>query len=175
MDQPQDHLHVPSSSVLDALCSRVPWCRREILAATLELTVEIADEGREGRRVGTLFILGDAEGVLAHARPLILDPLAGHAPAATHITDPQLRGTLKELAQLDGAFIIADDGAVVGACRYLDVSADGIELPFGLGSRHLTAAAVSRHLRVVAIAVSESGVVRIFCDGELSAEVGQHR
>jgi DNA integrity scanning protein DisA with diadenylate cyclase activity len=160
---------------MDVVCARAIWCRREILQATVDLALEIADEGQEGRHVGTLFILGDAEGVLARTRPLILDPLRGHAPAATHIADPQLRGTLKALAPLDGAFIIAEDGGVIAACRYVDVSAEGIELPFGLGSRHLTAAAVSRHLRVVAIAVSETGVVRIFCDGELFAEIGPHR
>jgi DNA integrity scanning protein DisA with diadenylate cyclase activity len=100
--------------------------------------------------------------------------LAGHAPGATHIA-PAAAGTLKELAQLDGASVMSDDGAVVAACRYLDVSAEGIELPFGLGSRHLTAAAVSRQLRVVALAVSESGIVRVFCGGGLLAEVGPYR
>jgi DNA integrity scanning protein DisA with diadenylate cyclase activity len=175
MRQQEDSLHVPSSSVLDVVCSRAIWCRRKILEATIDLAVEIAIEGREGRHVGALFVLGDADGVLACSRPLILDPLAGHAPGATHITDPPLRGTLKELAQLDGAFIMSDDGAVVAACRYLDVSAEGIELPFGLGSRHLTAAGVSRQLRVVAIVVSESGMVRVFCGGELLAEIGPYR
>ena len=71
---------------------------------------------REGRRIGTLFTLGKADAVLAASRALILDPLAGHAPARTHITDPDLRGTMKELAQLDGAFVISEDGTVVAAC-----------------------------------------------------------
>jgi DNA integrity scanning protein DisA with diadenylate cyclase activity len=55
--------------------------------------------------------------VIEHSRPLILDPLAGHPEAARHITDANLRGTLKELAQLDGAFVISDEGVVVAACR----------------------------------------------------------
>ena len=50
----------------------------EVLEALIELAVEIAREGREGRRVGTLFTLGDEEVVLAKSRCLILDPLAGH-------------------------------------------------------------------------------------------------
>ena len=75
-----------------------------------ELALEIAREGREGRRIGTLFTLGKADAVLAASRALILDPLAGHAPARTQITDPDLRGTMKELAQLDGAFVISEDG-----------------------------------------------------------------
>jgi hypothetical protein len=60
--------------------------------------LEIARERREGRRIGTLFTLGAAEAVLASSRPLILDPLLGHAPRRTHISDPDLRGTIKELA-----------------------------------------------------------------------------
>jgi DisA checkpoint controller-like protein len=76
---------------------------------------------------------------------------------ATHITDPRLRGTIKELSQLDGAFVVGDDGVVVAACRYLGVSAEGIEVPLGLGSRHLAGAAVSKQLGVIAIVVSESG------------------
>jgi hypothetical protein len=126
-----------SSSIFNSICSRVEWCRREVLDAVLELAVEIAREGREGRRIGTLFTLGHAEAVLSHSRPLILDPLSGHAPTATHVTDANLRGTVKELAQLDGAFVVSETGIVVAACRYLDASVEDIDLPLGLGSRHL--------------------------------------
>jgi DNA integrity scanning protein DisA with diadenylate cyclase activity len=88
-------------AALRTLCSRIPWCEPAVLESALELALEIAREGREGRRIGTLFTVGKADAVLAASRELILDPLAGHAPARTHITDPNLRGTIKELAQLD--------------------------------------------------------------------------
>ena len=71
----------------------------DVLDALIGLAVEIAREGREGRRVGTLFTLGDEETVLARSRPLILDPLAGHPEASRHITNLNLRGTIKELAR----------------------------------------------------------------------------
>lgn len=93
-----------SAQTVDLVCSKAPWCRREIFESTLALAVEVAREGREGRRVGALFTLGGADTVTACSRPLILDPLSAHVPAATHITDRRLRGTIKELAQLDGAF-----------------------------------------------------------------------
>src|SRR5206468_11693306 len=89
----------------------------EVLEALIELAVEIAREGREGRRIGTLFTFGDADAVLKHSRPLILDPLAGHTEDERQIRDVNLRGTIKELAQLDGAFVVSDHGIVVSACR----------------------------------------------------------
>lgn len=144
---------------------------RAVLNALLDLAIEIAREGREGRRIGTLFTFGQADAVLAHSRPLILDPLAGHAPHATSLFDANLRGTVKELAQLDGAFVVADDGAVRAACRYLDASVEDVELPLGLGSRHLAAASMSKSVGALAIVVSESAIVRVFCQGELIAEI----
>ena len=156
-------------AVLKKLCGAIPWCDPAVLEQTVELALEIAREGREGRRIGTLFTLGKAEAVLAASRPLILDPLAAHAPGRTHISDPNLRGTIKELAQLDGAFVISDTGTVVAACRYLDASVEQIDLPLGLGSRHLAAASISQRLGAIAIVVSESGVVRVFHRGDIEA------
>jgi diadenylate cyclase len=158
--------------MFDRVCAQASPCRREVLEPTIELAVEIAREGREGRRVGTLFTVGDERGVLEHSRPLILDPLAGHPDEVKHITDPNMRGTLKELAQLDGAFVISDVGVVVSACRYLDATtADPIELPLGLGSRHFAAASISKKTEAIAVVVSESAMIRVFDDGALIAEV----
>ena len=154
---------------IKTLCGQIPWCEPSVLESTVELALEIAREGREGRRIGTLFTVGHADAVLAASRALILDPLAGHAPARTHITDPDLRGTIKELAQLDGAFVISDSGIVVAACRYLDASVEQIDLPLGFGSRHLAAASISQRVGAIAIVVSESGVVRVFHDGHIEA------
>jgi diadenylate cyclase len=144
-------------AALKTLCSRISWCEPAVLESALELALEIAREGREGRRIGTLFTVGKVDAVLAASRALILDPLAGHTPARTHITNPDLRGTIKELAQLDGAFVISEAGIVVAACRFLDASVEQIDLPLGFGSRHLAAASVSQRLGAVAIVVSESG------------------
>jgi diadenylate cyclase len=156
-------------AALKSLCARISWCDPAVLESALELALEIAREGREGRRIGTLFTLGKADQVLAASRALILDPLAGHVPARTHITDPDLRGTIKELAQLDGAFVISETGSVVAACRYLDASGEQIELPLGYGSRHVAAASISQRLGAIAIVVSESGVVRVFHGGLIEA------
>jgi DNA integrity scanning protein DisA with diadenylate cyclase activity len=157
--------------MFETICADAHWCPRNVLEATLELAVEIAREGREGRRIGTLFTLGFAEAVLHNSRPLILDPIALHPPESREVTDPNCRGTLKELAQLDGGFILDEQGVVVAACRYLDTSTEGVKVTFGFGSRHLAAASMSRATGCIAIVVSESAVVRIFYKGNLHAEV----
>lgn len=158
-------------AMFEQICPKATWCPRDVLESLLELAIEIAREGREGRRIGTLFTLGFADAVLRYSRPLILDPVAMHPPELRRITDPDLRGTLKELAQLDGAFIVDEKGIVVAACRYLDTSSKEVELTFGLGSRHLAAASISKETNAIAIAVSESAVVRIYYQGRLQAEV----
>jgi len=143
----------------------------DVLQALIELAVEIAREGREGRRVGTLFTLGDERAVLAKSRSLILDPLSGHPESLRHVSNPNLRGTIKELAQLDGAFVVSHDGVVLSACRYLDAFASQVDVPLGLGSRHLAAANISAVTKAVGIVVSESSVVRLFCHGKLVGEI----
>ena len=49
------------------------------LEQTIRLAVEIAREGREGRKIGTMFVVSDAEETLRQSTCLILDPLQGHA------------------------------------------------------------------------------------------------
>ncbi len=148
---------------------------RNVNLSTLEhvllLGVEIAREGREGRRVGTLFIVSDSDEVLKRSKNIIFDPLKGHAEELRRIDDPNMREVIKELAQLDGAFIVSDDGVVVSACRHLNSSSQGIELPLGFGGRHMAGASISRETGAVAVVVSKSSIVRIFDDGELVGEI----
>jgi DNA integrity scanning protein DisA with diadenylate cyclase activity len=157
--------------MFEIVCSKLQECRASILEPLLELAVEIAREGREGRRIGTIFTLGDAETVMAWSRPLILDPLARHPQRDRRITSQQLWGTIKELAQLDGAFVVSDRGVFVAAARYLDSNASAIKMPFGLGSRHIAAAAITFATKAAAVVVSESSVVRVFERGVLLAEI----
>jgi diadenylate cyclase len=160
-----------SVTMFQPICAQLRRCQKENLEPVIELAVEIAREGREGRRIGTLFTFGDAEAVLSRSRPLILDPLAGHTDDSRNVRDANLRGTIKELAQLDGAFVVSNSGAVVSACRYLDAMASDVVLPFGLGSRHVAGASISAVTDAVAIVVSESAMVRVFDNGRLIAEI----
>ena len=153
------------------ICSERRGIDTRVLKQSVTLAVEIAREGREGRKIGTLFVVGASEAVLKTSRPLILDPLAGHPDDTKHINDPNVRETLKELAQLDGAFVVSDEGVVLSAARYIDAISDSLDLPLGLGSRHMAGASVSHRTNAVAVVVSESSMVRVFDDGELVSEI----
>jgi len=157
--------------MFESILCQVTEYDSEVLESLIELAVEIAREGREGRRIGTLFTVGDEQAVLARSRPLILDPLSGHPESVRHVSNSNLRGTIKELAQLDGAFVVSRDGVVLSACRYLDALTSEIDMPLGLGSRHIAAANMRAVTRAVTIVVSESSVVRLFCHGKLVGEI----
>ena len=148
-----------------------PDCQPWVLEQTIQLAVEIAREGREGRRIGTIFVLGDEEATLKESRSIILDPLQGHSPEVKKIHDFNMLETAKELAQLEGAFIISADGVFLSASRYLNADSSGINLPLGLGARHMAAAAITRATRSVAIVVSLSSIVRVFYKGHILAEI----
>src|SRR5437660_12237176 len=120
-------------SLFEVICSELSTCPEEILEPLLELAIQIAREGREGRRIGTLFTIGDAEAVMAWFRPLIFNPFEGHLRNSRHIASTDLWGTVKELAQLDCAFVVSADGVFRASGRYLHANASDVEVPFGLG------------------------------------------
>jgi DNA integrity scanning protein DisA with diadenylate cyclase activity len=118
-----------------------------------------------------MFVVGDADETLKRSRALILDPLWHHPAEQKYIGDPNLRETLKELSQLDGAFIVSDEGIVLSAARYINVTANDINIPLGLGSRHIAAASITRETQAVGVVASESSIVRVFDNGEIVSEI----
>ena len=145
-------------------------CRRTV-EEVLQLAVEIAREGREGRKIGTLFVVGNVEETFRRSRPLLLDPLYGHPREVLNVARPEFRETVKELAQLDGAFLVDADGTFAAACRYVDVEVDSAVFTEGLGTRHAAAASISAATRATAIVVSQSSIVRVYAGGEIRAEI----
>lgn len=160
-----EHLTKLTSRDLQRLETQVPL---ETLRTVVDLAVEIGREGREGKPVGTLFVVGQHRKVLQMSHEQVHDPFRGYSPKERHIRDPRVRESIKELAQIDGAFIIGADGVVMSAGRNLDAPATDVQISKGLGSRHWAAAAISKATSAIAIAVSEStGTVRIFQDGKV--------
>lgn len=160
-----EHLAKLTARDLRRLETQVPL---ETLRLVVDLAVEIGREGREGKPVGALFVVGNHRKVLRLSHEQVHDPFRGYAKKDRMIRNPRVRESIKELAQIDGAFIIAADGTVMAAGRILDAPAEGITLSKGLGARHWAAAAISKRTDAVAIAVSEStGTVRIFQNGSV--------
>lgn len=157
--------------LISGICCPERKVNPDTLRSVLSLAMEIAREGREGRKIGTMFVIADTESTTSRSRPMILDPLFGHPEPVKHISDPGMRETIKELAQLDGAFIVNDDGVVLSAARYIDATSDGLDLPLGLGSRHMAAASITRVTEAVAVVVSESSMVRVFDNGSIVGEI----
>ncbi|HDS44971.1 MAG TPA: hypothetical protein ENN68_02550 [Methanomicrobia archaeon] len=157
--------------MLRAIKGRCENCEPVVLETVLEIALTLARRGSEGKSIGALFVIGDAEAVLRRSKPLILDPLEGYPPEQKDIRNGNVQGTIKELAKMDGAFIVSGDGYVLSATRYIETIARYVDLPLGFGSRHMAAASISKETDAVAVVVSESeGIVRLFDDGELVAE-----
>lgn len=137
-----------------------------VMKAVLALAMEIGAEGREGRAVGTAFIIGDGDLILAHSHQLILNPYWGHPREITSVLNRENWESVKEFAQLDGIFVIDRDGSVLAAGRYMDVDSRSVTLPGGLGGRHQAVAAITRLIPVGGIIISESGgIIRLYRDG----------
>jgi diadenylate cyclase len=168
--QMDEHLGRLTSRDLQSIETKVPL---NVLKAVVDLAVEIGREGREGKPVGTMFVVGDHKRVLKHSHPSGFDVVKGYKRTERSIFDSKVRESLKEIAQMDGCFVIASDGVVEGTARLIDTLPVEVALSHGLGSRHLAGAAISKNSNSIAIVVSEStGTVRIFQNGEAVLTIG---
>jgi len=154
-----------TSRDLQRLETKVPL---ETLRIVVDLACDIGRDGREGKPVGTLFVVGNHRKVMELSTEQIHDPFRGYPKTERSIRNPRVRESIRELAQIDGAFVISSDGLAIAAGRHLRASVEGLTLSKGLGSRHWAAAEISKATGAIAIAVSEStGTVRVFQDGKI--------
>jgi DNA integrity scanning protein DisA with diadenylate cyclase activity len=168
-----EHLERLTSRDLRALETSVPF---DTLKAVVDIAVEIGREGREGQAVGTLIVVGDARDALARSRTLGFDPFKGYRRKDRNLRDLRVREAIKEIAQLDGAFVVSRDGTVEAACRIIDAPTTGLTLPKGLGTRHWAAAAITNVTSALAVVVSQStGTVRLFQKGEVILRIAPMR
>ncbi len=150
--------------------------KQEVFEATLNIALEIGREGREGRLIGTAFLLGDSKNVMKKSKQLILNPFEGHIIGERVISEPEIGETIKELAQLDGAFVITEDGVIEAAGRYLNVDTSKVDIARGLGARHAAVAAITSVTKAIGITVSQSGgIVRVFRGGKIYMTIEPQR
>lgn len=138
----------------------------EVLERVLAIATELAVEGREGRPIGSLFVLGDSKRVSQMTKPLVLNPFFGYKDEDRNIMNPFMDETIKEFSCMDGAFVIRGDGVVVSAGSLIHAPDYYHSLPSGLGARHAAAASISLATDCISIVISSStGQVTLFRRG----------
>ncbi len=140
-----------------------------VIYYALRIAIQLGKKGREGKPVGTTFIVGDSGDVLRHSTQITYNPFEG---SYVEISNKGVVSMIKEYSRLDGAFIISGKGKIVAAARYLESGKDDLVLPQGLGARHMSAAWMSKITNALAIVLSESdNMIRIFAKGQLVLEL----
>lgn len=136
--------------------------------AVLGICVQLGHEGKEGKPVGVLVTLGDADAVVERSHQIVLNPFEGHPEDDRCVMYPAARRALREFSGMDGSFVIRSDGVIVAGGRYLQELAPEHAVPPGLGARHRAAAGITAGTRCVAFVVSETtGDTRVFGGGRL--------
>jgi len=148
----------------------------QVFDRLLTLAMELSEEGKEGKPIGTIFVLGDHDRVMELSTQMIINPFGGVSEDERNILNPELKETIREFSTIDGAFVIRGDGAILSAGRHLKSSAEDSELPQGLGARHRAALGITALTNALAIAISEStGDVRVFSRGKVFMEIEKRR
>ncbi len=162
--RPEDHGFLP------------PDLKPEVLERVLNIAYDLSEEGREGKSVGALLVLGDDEAVTERSRQMVLNPFRGYLEEELNVLDPSLEETIKEYSTIDGAFIIRGDGVLLAAGAYLKPGRPVKDLPSGLGARHQAAASITASTAALAITISEStGKVTLFRNGQILLHLERYR
>ena len=146
--------------------------KRVVFERVLEIAVRLAKEGREGKPVGAVFVVGDSGNVRKYCDQNIINPFRGYADDEKNVLDDRISETIREFSLIDGAFIIRGNGTIASAGTHLRPNIPGKPLPQGLGSRHAAAAAITATTHSIAITISEStGTVRVWRRGEMITSI----
>ena len=145
----------------------------EVFERVLRVALELANQGREGKSVGAIFVLGDKVQILENTKQMIFNPFKGYESDEKNILKRNLDDTLKEFSLLDGAIVINSDGVIETAGAYISTSSlSSDDLPKGLGARHMAAAAITALTNAISVVVSEStGDVTIFKNGSIITRI----
>ncbi len=146
--------------------------KRVVFQQVLTIALELAQQGREGKAVGALLVVGDHKEVQKYCQQNIINPFKGYTEKECNILHSGIKETVKEFCTIDGAFVIKGNGAILSAGTTLRPNISGEELPPALGTRHSSAAAITASTRSIAITLSEStGTVRVWRKGQMITEI----
>lgn len=134
-----------------------PGVKVEVVERVIGVATELAVEGREGKPIGALFVVGDYERVRTMIKPLVLNPFHGYREEDRNVLNPFMDETMKEFSVIDGCFVVRGDGVIETAGSLIQTPLEFFqEMPGGYGARHSAAAAISRAADCLAIVVSAS-------------------
>lgn len=144
-----------------------PSVKIEVLERLIAIATELSVEGREGKPVGTMFVVGDTDKVNSMVKPLVLNPFYGYRMEDRNVLNPFMDETIKEYSVIDGGFVIRGDGVIESAGSLIHAPAEFYHnLPSGFGTRHSAAAAVTKAADCISLCVSaSSGQVTLFRKG----------
>ncbi len=146
--------------------------KRVVFQQVLTIALELAQQGREGKPVGALLVVGDHKEVQKYCQQNIINPFRGYTEKERNILSDVIKETVKEFCTIDGAFVIKGNGVIVSAGTTLRPNISGEALPLALGTRHSSAAAITASTRSIAITLSEStGTVRVWRKGQMITEI----
>ncbi|MBO7520829.1 MAG: diadenylate cyclase [Opitutales bacterium] len=140
----------------------------DVVERVIDIATELAVEGREGKPVGSLFIVGDIEKLRPYLKQLVLNPFAGYKPEDRNVLSPFMDETVKEFSLIDGAFVIDGSGTLEVAGALVHTPDFNLKLPGGLGARHAAAYSISLAADCLAFVVSSStGQLSLFRKGQM--------
>ena len=144
----------------------------EVFDILFHTAIQLGRGGRESRKIGTSFVIGDAEKVMAHSRQCSINSFEGKDHGQRTIQDRGTIENIKNLSLLDGAFVIDGSGFIHASSRHLLADITDIGIPQGFGTRHASVAAMTKITRSIGIVVSESGgTITLFKDGKLVKQI----
>ena len=139
-----------------------------LLSGSLQLLPILQLLAAKEKSIGAMFILGDHEEVMKRSKQLILNPFHGYAEEDRNILNPFMDETIKELALIDGAFIVQVTELLSLPDALFRQKPMKLNFRGGLGTRHAAAAAaITQVTDSLALVVSSSGQVTYFRKGRM--------
>jgi len=151
-----------------------------IVERTLEILTGLSLKGYEGKAVGTMFLIGDIEGIKKNTTPMIINPFKGWRDV--NILERNRQRTFEAFSQLDGAIVLDSRGNAHSAGRMIHVKDDptcgkefAVQKPWDSGStgtRSRASKYITEVSKTVSITLSMNGDISVFHGGK---EIGTLR
>ena len=139
----------------------------QTLLMLISISMRFAHEGREGKSIGTCFIISSPDDVAPYTWQLILNPCAGYPANIRNIFRDDFIEILRELSALDGAFLVNPNGEVRSSAVFIATQGRSDGMESGKGARHHSACALTSHTQAIAVVLSESsGEITVYQAGK---------